>query len=98
MALDWTGYQDDIPEHTKDALERYLEDRYLPGGFLTAVLSNDLFGAIGRADAENAVALPYICQFIYNRFPAGSWGSEKIVFAFLEDAYYERVAQSTKEK
>ena len=47
-----------IPAHTKAALDRYVNDRLLPGGFLTAVLSNDLFGAVGSADSENLAALP----------------------------------------
>lgn len=36
----------EIPEHTKAALDRYVNDRIPPGGFLTAVLTNDLTGAV----------------------------------------------------
>ena len=42
-----------IPEHTKGALDRYVDHGLEPGGFLTAVLTNDLFGAVARADSEN---------------------------------------------
>ena len=42
-----------LPEHIRGAMKRYIEDRLQPGGFLEAVLSNDLAGAFGRADHIN---------------------------------------------
>jgi hypothetical protein len=64
-----------IPELTMEALRRYVECRIRPGGFLVAVLSNDLFEAIGRADAENLEALPAIVGYIHGELPGGCWGS-----------------------
>lgn len=80
--LDFDGY--DVPEHTKGTIERYILDRYAPGGFLTAVLANDLYGAIGRADEMNSYALKDICGWIYNRAPRDCWGSYEIVKKYLE--------------
>ena len=68
-----------IPEHTENAIERYVNERIPPGGFLTAVLSNDLAGAVARADMYNREALSDIVQYIYNRVPASAWGSPKAV-------------------
>ncbi len=82
-----------IPAHTKAALDRYVEHKMLPGGFLMAVLSNDLFGAVGRADSENLLALPDIVRYVYNQMPADSWGSRDQIFKFVETAFYDRVGE-----
>lgn len=78
-----------IPAHTKAALDRYVNDRLLPGGFLTAVLSNDLFGAVGQADSENLAALPEIVRYVYNELPSGSWGSKDRIWRWVEDKFYD---------
>ena len=78
-----------IPERTIASLDRYVNHKILPGGFLTAVLSNDLFLAVGRADRENLAALPEIVQYIYNELPTGAWGSEEAVYKFVEEKFYE---------
>ena len=80
-----------IPQHTQAALDRYVNHKMLPGGFLLAVLTNDLFGAIARADSENKEALSEICTYIYNELPADCWGNRDIVYKFVEDAYYDRL-------
>lgn len=64
-----------IPQHTKEALDRYINHGLDTGSFLKAVLTNDLFGAISRADNENAYALKDICQYIYNNTPSPCHGS-----------------------
>lgn len=71
--LNFEGY--DIPWHTQGALERWVENGLYPGGFLTAVLCNDLFGAVARADSSNMAALADITKFVYNEMPSSSWGS-----------------------
>lgn len=74
-----------VPAHTIGALDRYIEHKYEPGGFLTAVLQNKLMEAVGRADVTNKAALPAICAYVYNRLPVGSWGSEEAVDAWLRN-------------
>lgn len=83
-----------IPEHTLAALNRYVERRIPPGGFLTAVLSNDLFGAVAQADSQNRVALADIVAYIYNEVPGNAWGSRDTVWRWCENKFYDRVAQS----
>lgn len=73
-----------IPEYTKDALERYIQDRFEPGGFLMAVLSNDLKDAFGRADINNREAMFHIVSYLYNDAPANCWGSPEKVAQWLE--------------
>jgi hypothetical protein len=80
-----------IPDHTKAALDRYVEHKILPGGFLMAVLSNDLFGAVGRADSQNLAALPDIVKYVYNEMPGDSWGSEGQIYKWVEDRFYKMV-------
>jgi len=80
-----------IPDHTKAALDRYVEHKILPGGFLMAVLSNDLFGAVGRADSQNLAALPDIVKYVYNEMPSASWGSQDQIYKWVEDRFYKMV-------
>lgn len=64
-----------LPDHMQDAMRLYVERGIQPGSFLTAVLSNDLMGALGRADDINLDALPAYGRFLYNDAPCGCYGS-----------------------
>lgn len=59
-----------------------------PGDFLTAVLSNDLKGAFARGDEESLKTLPSLVKFLYNKCPAGMWGSPDRVSAWDGCEYY----------
>ena len=89
LQLDYTSY-DDIatepyfPEHMRSGLELWITDGIMPGGFLTAVLENDLKGAIMRADEINQVNMFGIVSFIYNRCPLDCWGSPGKVKAWAK--------------
>jgi hypothetical protein len=61
----------------RPGMQRYIEQGIRPGDFMTAVLSNDLFGAFGWADDINRRKLFDICAWLYNHAPAGSYGSPK---------------------
>jgi hypothetical protein len=79
--FNFDGYH--VPEHTQGALERYLTHGLEPGSFLTAVLTNDLFGAVNRADTWNSQSLADIVKWLYNEAPRGSFGDEELVKAWL---------------
>lgn len=81
--LDNFYYQ--IPKHTYDSLKLYVEKRISPGGFLYAVLTNDLFKAICSANSENLKMIKEICWFVYNEMPFDSWGSVEKVKKWLGD-------------
>lgn len=57
------------------SLTAYVKYGQPTGGFLEAVLSNDLCEAIGRADGTNGPALAHILAFAYNELPSSCWGS-----------------------
>ena len=86
--LDFKHYH--IPTHTQEALINYIERGYEPGSFLYAVLSNDLLGAVSRADALNLPALKDIVQFVYNEMPENCCGNEAVVIRFLQEHLGQR--------
>ena len=69
------AYNRKIPQHMHGAIERYINHGILPGGFLTAVLENDLVGAVSRADHINKSMIPTYLEFFYRDIPSTCWGS-----------------------
>jgi hypothetical protein len=82
-----------------ESLENYLVHGFEPGGFLTAVLANDLHMAVGRADYWNRDNLPHIVKEVTFKMPSIAWGSYAAVKEWCADkdgrrSYYaERVKQ-----
>ena len=72
-----------IPAHMLNSVRLYVLRGVPPGGFLTAVLSNDLSGAAGKADDENFAALGSWARFLYNYVPSGCHGSTAKVDAWI---------------
>jgi hypothetical protein len=68
-----------------EALENYLMYGFEPGGFLTAVLSNNLYLAAGRADSHNRERLTEIALSVYHNMPGISFGSPEAVRNWLKD-------------
>ena len=68
--------------HMTDAVERYLLHGIEGGGFLTAVLANDLKGAAGRADVTNLGNLHAWAGWLYNSCPPAAQGSYEKVEAW----------------
>lgn len=79
-----THIESKIPQYTLDGIKAYVEDRRPVGSFLTAVLSNDLMMAVGRADDANLPALPYICEYVHFDTPSLCHGSPAKVKAWIE--------------
>ena len=73
-----------IPEHCQSGLRRYIENGCDVGGFLTAVLENNLVEAFGRADLENQVNMRQYADFLYNQAPSECWGSRSKVVAWMK--------------
>jgi len=69
----------DIREHLDEWARG---ERVHLGSFLTAVLSNNLTQACGRADDSNLRALPDIVRYCYNELPSDCWGSPEKVEAW----------------
>lgn len=69
-----------IPPHMHEGLHRYIDEGIEPGGFMTAVLANDLSRAALCADSANKYKLADYIIFVHNYLPIGSYGSyEKVV-------------------
>lgn len=67
---DWGG----VPDYMRDGLARYVLDGVPPGGFLRAVLNNDMMHALERADGTNATRLLEYGRFFSNHMPASAFG------------------------
>lgn len=72
-----------VPFHMQDAICRYIIFGARPGHFLTALLSNDLMEAYGRADDINTSHMRNWVMFLYDEAPAGSYGSPDNVKEWL---------------
>lgn len=64
-----------IPERIMLNLKYYIEGKEIPGGFLCAVLSNDLFKAVTKADDEMLPLIPLLVHYIHWECPSGCHGS-----------------------
>jgi len=69
----------DIPPAVFDGLKMYVLNGIMPGSFLSAVLSNDLFMAIGCADPLSTLTLPNLVKYIHWNVPGSCHGSWDIV-------------------
>jgi len=76
-----------IPQHTVEALDNYFLRGWQPGGFLTSILTNDLYGAVRSADYANKHVIYEIVQWLTLEpiVPKDSWGHEKHVSNWLRD-------------
>ena len=73
-----------IPDYMREALIRYFENRIEPGGFLIAILTNDLHEAAGHADETNRRLLWEYCGWLYNFAPAYAYGNSQRVIEWLD--------------
>lgn len=72
-----------LPAHMQDGAIGYVLHGWEPGGFLTAVLLNDLISAAERADEQNARALYAWAVFVYNAVPVGARGSTENIMSWM---------------
>jgi hypothetical protein len=72
----------DVPEHILGSLDRYAKTGGNLGGFLEAVISNDLFRAVGLADPDSMRALKKIVTYISCQLPLGCHGGDRQVKAW----------------
>ena len=61
-----------------------MKNGILPGGFLTAVLENDLRESFARADVMSVEQLPGLVAWMYWNLPSNVWGSREAVIAHIE--------------
>lgn len=72
-----------IPQSIVNAVILYATTRTRCGGFVMAVLANDLSEAVRRADQDSQQALPSIIQMLSAHILAAAWGSDDLVKEWL---------------
>jgi hypothetical protein len=86
----------DLPEHCHAGFADYVIKGVPPGGFLFALLTNDLRRTFERADGENIKRILDYLKFLYSDCPAQCWGSEEAVEKWINrngmmgEGYYRR--------
>ena len=75
---------DELPEHMRKGMEGYIEYGWEMGGFMYSVLTNDLRGAVKRADIHNRFVLLGWIDFCLGELPGNSWGSPEKVAAWMK--------------
>jgi hypothetical protein len=65
-----------IPDYMQEGLLAYIIDARSVGGFLQAVIANDLKAAVHRGDDINQRALHCYMKFLYNHAPNACFGHE----------------------
>ncbi len=68
-----------VPRHMRGGVQRYIEHGISMGGFGTALVSNNLKEAIGRADLENKKHITSTVAWFYSYAPSKCWGSSEAV-------------------
>jgi hypothetical protein len=77
--------ESNVPGTLHTGLVEYFAARRPTGGFLRAVLENDLGQAAMRGDEINRWHVADIALFLFNYCPAPAWGSPAKVDAWLAD-------------
>lgn len=88
LTEDWRQMDDTLRNEVdpllKEGLDRYFYDRIETGGFLRAVLENDLQKAIGLAHPLMPLRqMKALVTAIYTYAPAEAWGSQQAVDNWL---------------
>jgi hypothetical protein len=74
-----------IPPVIMESLKRYRDNHTPVGGFLRAVLENDLFNAWARGDSNSIAALQDITSFVYWELPSIAWGSADAYMKWIDN-------------
>jgi len=78
---------DQCPEDIRIALAHYVVHGRRVGGFLTAVLENNLLKALTRADDTNFKKIGAIVAYVANRIPQACWGDSATYLGWVGGAY-----------
>lgn len=80
-----------IDAHMMEGIRNYVEHGIEPGSFLSAVICNDLKGAVAAADFRNMPNLPAFVGYFYNEAPSQCWGSNEKMIAWMAKRSVERL-------
>lgn len=85
-----------IKTETINSLKRYEQYGIPPGGFLQAVLANDLIGAAFCADEDNFGALAEIALYCFSNLTISSRSSHEKVDAWIVKRLKEQIQGELK--
>jgi len=68
-----------IPQETFKALQNYVVNHRAPGGFLAALLSNNLMETVLMSNLDNRQSIPLIFEYVLHHCPGNCWGSPEAV-------------------
>lgn len=74
-----------LPDSWTQALERYTNERIETGGFLRAVLENDLRCAFKRTIPGSEHQLRALIDYCFEHLPRRAWGTPDAVRLWLEE-------------
>ena len=83
-----------LPRYMINSVLDYIEDGVPPGGFLSAIIENDLRGAISSADLNNLALLPEWVTWFYTFAPASCWGKDGACRAWI-DEFHPKIRMET---
>ena len=90
--MSYHAYGMEVPDEIIESIQRYVEHGIPTGGFLEAVICNNLREAVGRADHKNILILPAIVSYLYNECPMGCWGTADSFKEWISRKHGERLA------
>lgn len=82
-----------ITDGMMEGIKLYVEEGIPPGGFLSAIISNDLKEAVGRADDVNMYNIPAFVSYFYNNTPSACWGSPEKMQNWIKSHQEKRELQ-----
>lgn len=77
-------YYSDIPDYMRDGLVDYVKHHRKPGDFLSSVICNDLYGAVGMADSTNLPLIRLYVMWFKNVAPYNCYGSPEKMKEWLK--------------
>lgn len=90
MKESFTFYGMTVRPDIIESLNAWVMNARPVGGFLEAVLENNLVAAMSRADDENLRTLPAVVAYVYNELPSLCWGNPAKVKAWPDLLEAER--------
>jgi len=73
-----------IPGYMQDGIISYYKHGWQPGGFLCALINNDLMETFAHADETNKHCILQYVLWFYNYAPSGTWGYATAVGDYIK--------------
>ena len=95
---DYVAHGAILPDPIRESIDAYVKYGRPTGGFLEAVIENDLTEAWGRADHINIKLIHVIVDYLYNECPSTCWGKAGAFDAWIAEKERERERMESRAK